>query len=181
MQKLSFAIFFQLVAVVGCVLDYGSYQKAQAENQVVQLSTDTYPVKVACDLDMSVGSGKYDSVDENIFQKYFPMPTGCVEGQAVEIRLLAIPPGLKADEATAEIGKVGYRPASAWEFFSLGNQHPDLQRKFSITTIAPWVKIQDRIMVPTLTGGARNRSLGLCWASPSIGWCNVGQVAAVRK
>lgn len=181
MQKLSFAIFFQLVAVLGCVLAYGACNRAEIENQTVQLSTDTYPVKVACDLDVLVGSGKYDSVDENIFQKYFQMPTGCVEGQVVEVHLLTIPRVLTADEVTAEIGRVGYRPASAWEFLALGKDHPDLQRKISITTIAPWVQPQGRIMVPTLTGGSRSRSLGLCWAAPAFGWCNVGQVAAVRK
>lgn len=181
MQKLSFAVFFQLVAVLVCIVAYGAYQSAQAKNAVIQLSTETYPVKVACDLDMSVKSGGYDSADGNIIQAHFPMPDRCVDGREVEIHLLVVPPGRTAEEAIAEIGKVGYRPASVREFLALGSAHPDLQRKSTITTIAPWDDPLRGSMLPILSGGFGRRSLSLCWAAPAFGWCNAGPVAVVRK
>ena len=93
------------------------------------LPPDTYRVEVLCDLPAAIAAGKFDYVSGEISPANYP-EADCKVGP-VEVTLVDLGE-VSTEQATAELDKRGFKPATLPVLLALGAAQPELQRQFYI-------------------------------------------------
>ena len=143
-------------------------------------------------LNAMIKAGKYDWVRDDINTKHFPLKgKGKHELKAV---LLHFNRYIEFDDAIAEMDRQGYRPGNIEELLALGEQYPDLQKRFPIVALGSvwWVFDHTVRLMPFLKWSDLDRDINLCspWSdldrdinlcSSDGGWYAESRFLAFRK
>ena len=129
-------------------------------------------------LEQMIAAGKYDWSNSDITAKRFPLKgSGKVE---LEPKLFYFGQDMSSEKVIAEMDKEGFRPCTIEELLAIGEQHPELQRKFPLVALGSVAKIGgDRRSVACLDRVGSGRRLDLLWFGG--GWTDVCRFPAVRK
>lgn len=166
--------------------------------------TDSYSITIDWSLSLScrIADGNYDWVEEHIneLQDYVPDNVLLVQPAAqsagpdlgvyramphsrVETRLELVHYGraMTTREIEANLNRRGLRPATLAELLALGEQYPDLQRRFPVVALgSSWLYPPGRRPFPYLFESAGKRNVYLCWLGPDHRWYD-DRFLAVRK
>ncbi len=112
-----------------------------------------------------INAGNYGWTNSNITEKHFPLPTE-LNGKNVPVstKLFHFNRSISSTDATSEMDKAGYRPATLAELLALGEVNPELQKKFPIVALGSvWRDASDGRDVPVLDFDGNRRKLYLVW------------------
>ena len=157
---------------VGKVLRDGLYLSIVSNTKTVK---GIFPVTIdyTHSLAQMIAAGKYDSINPDITDKYFPspsIPTGLPpstgSGQATKVdlklELVHLNRTISSNDAVQELKKQGLRPATLPELLAFGATYPEEQRKYPIVTHSSvWRRWSCYRDVPCLFSGDGGRNLGL--------------------
>lgn len=98
--------------------------------------TDTFRVKVTCDLKTAIAAGMYGWREDSEvpLTKRNILSTECRAG-VVNVTLLHFGKWVYDAEILTEIEKAGFRPANLWELLALGVTQPGVQRNREIVAL----------------------------------------------
>lgn len=115
-------------------------------------------------IEQAIADGKYDGKNQNITDKNFPIAPE-LAGKRIEAsaRLFHFDRDISSDDAIAEMGKDGYRPATLMELLVLDVMYPELHRQFSIIALGSvWCLAEGIPLVPCLEVFGTKREFYLC-------------------
>jgi hypothetical protein len=134
-------------------------------------------VDYSLSLEQMITAGKYDWSNSDITAKRFPLKgSGKVE---LEPKLFYFGRDMSSDNVIAEMDKEGFRPCTIEELLAIGEQHPELQRKFPLVALGSVAKVNGNRHVACLFRDGSGRELHLGWFGH--GWHVVCRFPAVRK
>ena len=147
---------------VGQVLRDGLCSPVVSNTKMV---TGAFPVTVdyAHSLDQMIAAGKYDSVNPNITDQHFPLPsipTGLTTKADLKLELVHLNRTVSSNEAIAELKQKGLRPATIHELLAFGATYPEEQRKYPIVALGSvWQRWDGYRFVPYLSSDGDRRGL----------------------
>lgn len=112
-----------------------------------------------------INAGNYDWTNNDITVKHFPLPTE-LSGKKVPVstKLFHFNRSISSKDATSEMDKAGYRPATLAELLALGEAHPELQKEFPLVALGSvWRYARVDRLVPFLYFVLIKRELHLHW------------------
>lgn len=125
-----------------------------------------------------VRAGYYDWVNPDITSEHFP--TERQESTHIMVELIHLNRVVSTDEAIRKLDQMGYRPIELRELQALGEQYPDLQRKFPIVELGSvWRDSDGNRYVASLDGSVSGRRLTLNWVE--VDWDEDFRFGSVRK
>lgn len=128
-------------------------------------------------LEQMIAAGKYDWSYSEITAKRFPLKgIGKVE---LEPKLFYFGREMSSDDVIAEMDKEGFRPCTIEELLAIGEQHPELQRKFPLVALGSVSEINGDRDVAYLHSDGSGRYPNLVWFDG--GWDDFDRFPAVRK
>ncbi len=154
--------------------------KTKDKALVTKLPPNVYRVKVNYDLSVeeAVKLGKYEWSDKDITSEHFPSQRKGTASVDIEIRHFNRL--ISSDDIITELTKEGLRPAELHESCALGEQYPEMQRKYLIVALGSvWRSFGGSRVVPVLSSDGGGRELYLHWFDG--GWDADDRFAAVRK
>ena len=124
-----------------------------------------------------VDSGKYGWAASSITSKHFHTnQTGVVW---VEVELVPFFRRMLTGEALNELGLMGCSPSNTHQLLALGEQYPEVQRRFPIAALGSgWEHHRGRIFFPYLDSYGSRRDLRLFCIEKE--WSRTCQFAVVR-
>lgn len=125
-----------------------------------------------------VAAGHYDWVNQDITSGHFPITR---EGEtAIEVVLVHLNKVASTADVLHYMGEHGLAPAPIEHLFAVGEQYPDLQRKFPIVALGSvWRFSRGLRFVAGLCEFGARRDLGLRWFE--CDWRDDCRFLAVRK
>jgi hypothetical protein len=134
-------------------------------------------VDYSLSLEQMIAAGKYDWSNSDITAKRFPLKgSGKVE---LEPKLFYFGRDMSSDNVIAEMDKEGFRPCTIEELLAIGEQHPELQRKFPLVALGSVAEIGGCRYVAYLRRRGSERELDLLWFGND--WSGLCRFPAVRK
>lgn len=134
-------------------------------------------VDYSLSLEQMIAAGKYDWSNSDITAKRFPLKgSGKVE---LEPKLFYFGRDMSSDNVIAEMDKEGFRPCTIEELLAIGEQHPELQRKFPLVALGSVAEIGGCRYVAYLRRRGSERELDLLWFGND--WGDICRFPAVRK
>lgn len=134
-------------------------------------------VDYSLSLEQMITAGKYDWSNSDITAKRFPLKgSGKVE---LEPKLFYFGRDMSSDNVIAEMDKEGFRPCTIEELLAIGEQHPELQRKFPLVALGSVAEFNGSRNVACLIRIGSERELNLNWFDDD--WRGVCRFPAVRK
>lgn len=134
-------------------------------------------VDYSLSLEQMIAAGKYDWSNSDITAKRFPLKgSGKVE---LEPKLFYFGRDMSSDNVIAEMDKEGFRPCTIEELLAIGEQHPELQRKFPLVALGSVAEIDGNRSVACHGRFDSRRGLSLDWFD--VDWDGVYRFPAVRK
>ncbi len=148
--------------------------------EIIQREENVYTLTInySRSVEDGVKAGEYDWSNKEITSSHFPNEE--IGIKKVSIELVHFGRDIEANEVLSELDKMNLRPAILKELLTLGEKHPDLQRKFSIIalgSIGHGLIGEDSCAY--LNGDGSGRGLHLHWVSS--GRFDECRFAAVRK
>ena len=152
------------------------------------VSVTTFPLTIDYRKPLAemVRAGRYRYVNPDINPAHFP-----IEGDGevqTEVILVHFDRYIESDDVIAELDEQGLVPAKIEHLLTLGGQHPDLQRQYSIVCLGSvWTGPLGVRRVPCLVWWDGGRMVSLycgrmvslyCWPDE---WSRYCRFAAVRK
>ena len=128
-----------------------------------------------------IAAGKYDRKNDDINEKYFPIPkipAGPVK-VALNLELVHFNRFISSDEVIAELKKRGLLPATLPELLAFGVAYPEKQREFPIVALGSVRQDWHGRSVPCLWGLSGGRHLDLLYFE--VGWHDFYRFLAVRE
>jgi hypothetical protein len=157
----------------------------QGKSESVQAKTMEKEFNLSVDYSRTVqemiNAGNYDWTNSDITAKHFPLPKEH-NGKKVPVssKLFHFNRAISSEDATSEMDKAGYRPATLAELLALGEAHPELQKEFPIVALGSvWRDADGNRFVPSLNVSGYKRGLDLDWFG--YGWRVGCRFLAVRK
>jgi hypothetical protein len=152
------------------------------DNQIKE-NTDEIALTVdySCTVQEMINAGNYGWINNDITAKHFPLSTE-LNGKKVPVstKLFHFNHTISSKDATSEMDKAGYRPATLAELLALGEAHPELQKEFPIVALGSiWLSAYDDRVVPVLSFDFSKRRLVLGWFGD--GWNGNCRFLGVRK
>lgn len=143
----------------------------ERNGELVDLEIDTGQL-----IGAMITKGKYDWVHEGILNARWPMQTSYKS--LLPARLISLDGVYNCAEAIKNLESIGLRSLTIMELLTIGCTYPEKQRAYAI--IAPGaVTIVDGVnVVPYLSGGSRERKLGLNWVGD--GWGEYARFAVTN-
>lgn len=134
-------------------------------------------VDYSLSLEQMIAAGKYDWKNDDITAKRFPLKgNGKVE---LEPKLFYFGRDMSSDNVIAEMDKEGFRPCTIEELLAIGEQHPELQRKFPLVALGSVSEINGDHDVAYLHRDDSGRYTNLDWFDSD--WDDFDRFPAVRK
>jgi hypothetical protein len=136
------------------------------DNQIKE-NTDEIALTVdySCTVQEMINAGNYGWINNDITAKHFPLSTE-LNGKKVPVstKLFHFNHTISSKDATSEMDKAGYRPATLAELLALGEAHPELQKEFPIVALGSiWHDADGNRDVPVLSFDGSRRKLFLNW------------------
>ncbi len=155
----------------------------QGKSESVETKTTEFDLSVdySRTVQEKISAGKYSWANNDITEKHFPLPTE-LNGKQVSVstKLFHFNRSISSKDATREMDKVGYRPATLAELLTLGEVHPELQKEFPIVALGSiWRHADNYCFVPILFFDGHKRNLDLLWFGRN--WTDFYRFLGVRK
>jgi hypothetical protein len=147
-------------------------------------STDS-EIKLTVDytktVEQAITNGHYNFKNSDITAKNFPVSSEMIgKKMEVAVRLFHFNCSISSDDASLEMHKAGYRPATLMELLTLGSLFPEIQRQFPIIALGSvWRAACLDCYVPYLHVFNSRRRLNLYWFG--IDWGAHCRFLGVRK
>lgn len=147
--------------------------------KLLGLSPKTLRITVdySLSLEQMIAAGKYDWSNSDITAKRFPLK-GSGKSE-LEPKLFYFGQDMSSEKVIAEMDKEGFRPCTIEELLAIGEQHPELQRKFPMVALGSVAELDGDRSVAYLGRNDSKRKLRLHWFGP--GWPDIYRFPAVRK